>query len=148
MSKVFKARHTAAIEGDFVVFLIGMRINRLWRFWEWWPVFMAMPGMLRELYEHPELGFLGTEYFLSFSNRAPMLVQYWRSFEHLEAYARAQDQAHLPAWRNFNRTVRPSGTDTVSSSSSASRLPSRARNSCTRRVVRSSAAGSRRAPRV
>jgi hypothetical protein len=110
MSKVFKERYTATIEGDFVVFLIGMRINQPWRFWEWWPVLMAMAPMLRELYEHPELGFLGTEYFLSFGNRAPMLVQYWKSFEHLEAYARGKDHAHLPAWRNFNRKAAKSGS--------------------------------------
>ena len=36
-------------------------------------------------------------------------VQYWRSFEHLAAYARATDHEHLPAWREFNRTVRASG---------------------------------------
>jgi hypothetical protein len=33
------------------------------------------------------------------------LVQYWRSFEHLHAYARARDGLHVPAWRAFNRTV-------------------------------------------
>ena len=56
------------------------------------------------------LGFLGTEYFVSFGNRAPALVQYWRSFEHLEAYARGKDHAHLPAWRNFNRKAAKSGS--------------------------------------
>jgi hypothetical protein len=103
VSKVFKGRYSAAIEGDFVVFLIGMRLNQPWKVWEWWPVAMAMPRMLKELYARPELGFLGTEYFLSFGNRAPVLVQYWRSFEQLDAYARAKDQEHLPAWREFNR---------------------------------------------
>jgi hypothetical protein len=110
VSKVFKSRYTAAIEGDFAVFLIGMRLNQPWKVWEWWPVFMAMPRMLRELYEHPELGFLGTEYFLSFANRAPMLVQYWRSFEDLEAYARGKGHAHLPAWQAFNRKLAKSGS--------------------------------------
>jgi fumigallin biosynthesis monooxygenase-like protein len=29
-------------------------------------------------------------------------VQYWRSFDHLEAYARSQDAVHWPAWVAFN----------------------------------------------
>ena len=34
-----------------------------------------------------------------------IIVQYWRSFEHLEAYARDTDQLHWPAWTDFNRRV-------------------------------------------
>jgi hypothetical protein len=36
------------------------------------------------------------------------MVQYWRSFEHLEHYAHSRDHAHLPAWAAFNRRVRAS----------------------------------------
>jgi hypothetical protein len=32
-------------------------------------------------------------------------VQYWRSFDHLERYARNRDQQHWPAWVAFNRKV-------------------------------------------
>lgn len=38
-----------------------------------------------------------------------MTAQYWRPFEQLEAFARASEGAHLPAWREFNRVVRASG---------------------------------------
>ncbi len=34
---------------DVVVFVIGMRINRLRRVRSWWPAFTGMPRMLREL---------------------------------------------------------------------------------------------------
>ncbi len=110
MSKVVSGRQTAELEGGVVVFVIGMRLNQPWKVWEWWPVFMAMPRMLKELYEHPELGFLSTEYFISFANRAPVLVQYWKSFEHLEAYARSKSHAHLPAWGEFNRRLAKTGS--------------------------------------
>jgi hypothetical protein len=33
------------------------------------------------------------------------MVQYWRSFEHLEKYARDHNQLHWPAWVDFNRRV-------------------------------------------
>ena len=33
-------------------------------------------------------------------------MQYWRSFEDLERYARSKDQEHLPAWKAFNRAMK------------------------------------------
>jgi Monooxygenase af470-like len=99
---------TAEIEGDFVVFLIGMRVNAFWKAWKWLPVFLAMPRMLRELEKSPESGFLGADLYFG-SPRRPMVVQYWRSFEHLEAYARSKDASHWPAWVAFNKRVGSNG---------------------------------------
>lgn len=59
MAQVIDKRVTAEIDGDFVVFLIGLRINRPWKAWKWLPVLVAMPRMLRELTESPGSGFLG-----------------------------------------------------------------------------------------
>jgi hypothetical protein len=104
---IFEGRHSARIEGDFVVFLIGMRINKPWKVHRWLPVFVAMPRMLRDLQRDPESGFLGgTQGLLT---TGPTIVQYWRSFEHLERFARDPGARHLPAWRAFNRLVRGSG---------------------------------------
>ncbi len=104
---MFPGRYTATIEGDFVVFLIGMRVNRPWKVHRWLPVFVAMPMMLRELEKAPDSGLLGaTQGWLT---TGPVVVQYWRSFEQLERYARDPDAGHLPAWRRFNRLVRASG---------------------------------------
>ena len=55
MPPVVAKRMTAAIDGEVVVFLIGMRINHLWKVHKWWPVASAMPRMIRELLAHPEL---------------------------------------------------------------------------------------------
>jgi hypothetical protein len=100
MATIHTQRMTATIDGEFVVFLIGMRINQWWNVRAWLPAFSAMPRMLKELHANPDLGFLGAQGML------PIMVQYWRSFEHLEAYARSRDHAHLPAWAAFNRSVR------------------------------------------
>jgi hypothetical protein len=97
MSEQNKGKMMAELDGDFVVFLIGMRINKPWKMHKWLPVFRAMPRMLKELQEHSELGFLG--YIMS----PGVIVQYWRSFEHLEAYARSRDYLHLPAWAAFHK---------------------------------------------
>jgi hypothetical protein len=96
MARMIPDRMTAEIEGDFVVFLIGMRINKPWKIHKWLPVFLAMPAMLKELKARPESGFLGCIEGLR------VIVQYWRSFDHLEAYARSRDQRHWPAWVAFN----------------------------------------------
>jgi hypothetical protein len=100
-------RATADAPPGTVVFLIGARINRFRRVRRWWPVFTAMPRMLAELDRQPELGLLWHRLFLS--GRTVLVVQYWRSAEHLDRYARARDHEHLPAWREFNRRVREGG---------------------------------------
>jgi hypothetical protein len=105
---VIDKRVTAEIEGDFVVFLIGMRINRFWRADKWLPVFLAMPRMIEELEREPVSGLLGATFYVA-SPRSPLVVQYWRSFEHLERYARSRDSRHWPAWVAFNRRVGSSG---------------------------------------
>jgi len=105
MTKIFSDRMTAQLDGDFVVFLIGMRINKPWKVHKWLPVFLAMPRMLKELRNKPESGFLGCVF-------APVvMVQYWRSFDALESYARDKNQEHWPAWMSFNQRVRNSKGD-------------------------------------
>ena len=81
MGTVLGKRMAAQMDGEFVVFLIGMRINKPWKVHKWLPVFLAMPKMIKELEARPESGFLG------YNGMGKIIVQYWRSFEHLEAYA-------------------------------------------------------------
>ena len=99
-------RLTAQIDGDFVVFLIGMRINTLWKIHRWWPVAAAMPRMLGELARKPELGLLHSE---AWFGRTILVLQYWRSMEQLLTYAKNRESQHLPAWREFNRAVGTNG---------------------------------------
>jgi hypothetical protein len=39
------------------------------------------------------------------------LVQYWRSFEALEAYSRNREKLHAPTWPAFNRAARDARGD-------------------------------------
>jgi hypothetical protein len=107
MAAVNKARVTARLDGDFVVFLIGMRVNRWWKVWAWAPVAAAMPRMLIELARRPDLGLMHARSLFGFPDI--MVVQYWRSFEQLHAYATDPGLAHLPAWRAFNRAIGSNG---------------------------------------
>jgi len=99
MAEIIPERVSAEIEGDFIVFLIGMRVNAWWKVHKWWPVAMAMRRMQAELHALPveESGCMVT------SMSSPgVTIQYWRSFEHLEAYARETSGLHMEAWKKFN----------------------------------------------
>ena len=107
MTHIFNGRFTAKTETPFVVFLIGMRINQWWRFDKWVPVATAMVPMLKTLYTNPQKGFLHAEYFWNMSG--PVLIQYWRSFEDLETFARNTSDPHLAPWRKYNQAVGTGG---------------------------------------
>jgi hypothetical protein len=104
MASVIPARVTHDHDGELVVFLIGMRINKPWRPDLWLPTFLAMGPMLAELSRDKDSGLLG--YRVAFGAGGPLLVQYWSSHEKLYAYASDRDAAHRPAWTAFNRRVR------------------------------------------
>lgn len=102
MADVKQGRWSATVDGDFVVFLIGARLD--WRH----PIrsfrdlggIKGMPYLLKHLSERPESGLLGYETY-----GLTMNVQYWRSFEDLERFARAEDQPHRPLWRGYWKRV-------------------------------------------
>ncbi|MCM3756439.1 DUF4188 domain-containing protein [Sporosarcina aquimarina] len=100
LSSIFTCRHTADNSEDIVVFIIGMRINKRLSIHKWLPVFLSMPGMIRELHTHKsELGFLSAENY--FGLRTTAMIQYWQSLDDLLAYSRNEN--HLKAWRKFNQ---------------------------------------------
>jgi hypothetical protein len=104
--KTINQRIAAEIEGDFVVFLIGARVNNLLKLPKFIPVARAMGRMVKELKLNPQLGLLHVE---SWFGRTTLMVQYWRSFDQLHAYARQKDAEHLPAWADFNRRIASNG---------------------------------------
>lgn len=108
MSPVIPGRFIAESEAPFVVFLIGMRVNQVLAFSKWIPIARAMSPMLRVLYQNPEKGFLGGETFVYW--RGVGLIQYWRSFEDLENFARNPTDPHLAAWQRFNKAVGADGS--------------------------------------
>ena len=99
-----QGRYTAEIEGDFVVLLIGARFNRPLQFIRTLGDLGGRKGgmkpMLDYLMSKPEKGLLG------YTMGLPTIVQYWRSFEHLEAFARDQDDPHLATWRNYMKRAK------------------------------------------
>jgi hypothetical protein len=101
MAKTLQGRHQAKIDGDFVIFLIGARpqLSRPIRTFRDLGGRRGMRHMLNYLMKHPEKG------LLSYEMGFPVIVQYWRSFDHLEAFARDDADPHTAAWRNYWRRV-------------------------------------------
>ncbi len=99
-------RFTAQTDEPFIVFMAGVRVNHFFAFWKWIPAVMAIRPMMRTLYKHRSLGFLGGQPFIYWPGVGT--IQYWRSFEDLEGFARSKIDPHLASWRRFNKMV---GTD-------------------------------------
>ncbi|MFZ1129682.1 MAG: DUF4188 domain-containing protein [Terriglobales bacterium] len=108
MPRIFAGRYTANLEEPFAVFLIGMRINQLWALHKWIPTLLAMTPMLSTLFKNPGKGMLGAHTWVGW--REVMVVQYWKSFDALETFARAASEPHLPAWKAFNQRVGADGS--------------------------------------
>jgi len=106
VTKIHPGRWTAEYDDDVVVFLIGAAFHHIWQVRKWLPVARAMRTMQSEIAGHPEIGCLHIE---NFGGIRPVSVQYWRSFEDLERFARSSQSSHLAAWRSFNRAIRDSG---------------------------------------
>ena len=104
MAEINQGRWTAQVEGDFVVFVIGARIQAshpLRSLRDLGGFKRGMMGMLKYLGQHPEKGMLGWQQ-LGFGT---VNVQYWRSFEDLERFAKDEDDPHLAAWRAYWKRV-------------------------------------------
>src|SRR6202008_1298405 len=101
MANLAGRRMMAEIDGDFVVFLIGARFNSFHLLKTVLDLGgrRGMKHMLDYLMARPEKGLLGYQMGL------PTIIQYWRSFEHLEAFAKDQDDPPLAAWRNYWKRV-------------------------------------------
>ncbi|OEZ54731.1 hypothetical protein DUGA6_56850 [Duganella sp. HH105] len=104
---VINDRMTISVEEDFVVLLIGMRINKWWKIHKWLPIAIAMRRMITELVDDPDSGLLGGQY--QTVGNPICYVQYWRSYEALLAYSHSSEKRHQKAWRGFYKKIGTSG---------------------------------------
>lgn len=93
-------RWTAGHDGELVVFIIGAKVRNPLRALKALPVLSRMPKMLAELEADPSTGLLG---YQRHGGPFGVIVQYWRSFEDLERYARDPEHVHAGAWRDWYR---------------------------------------------
>jgi fumigallin biosynthesis monooxygenase-like protein len=105
---VVAGRQTAAYDGELVVFLIGMRVNKIRAVRQWLPVLRGMRPMLMELMADPVSGLLA--FRLLPGLREATVVQYWSSVDKLNAFANDPQRKHRPAWVDFYKHSYADGT--------------------------------------
>ena len=99
-----EARMMADVEGEFLVFVVELRIHQWWRFRKWYPIVTAMSRMLTELIEKPEFGLLNFEYWFAF--RRQLFLMYWRSYEQMHDWVLNKDAAHIAGWKQLNQLMK------------------------------------------
>ena len=95
-----EGRWQAKIDGDFVVFIIGFKVHNPFKALRAVPLLASMPKMLNDLSQDPSKGLLA---FQPHGGPFGVIVQYWRSFEDLERFARSPDDRHAKVWRDWYR---------------------------------------------
>lgn len=105
MSQVIRGRMAAEIEGDFVIYINGFRLNKLRAFPRWFRAGRKIGVMFDELADDPDSGFLGYQPALQ-GLRGGGSIQYWRSLEDLQRFAHDPNDMHVPAWKWVNENIR------------------------------------------
>jgi hypothetical protein len=100
MKAINEGRWTVDLDGDFVVFLLGARVGNPLKAVKALPLLMQLPKMLADLARDPSKGLLGYQLLGRGTN-----IQYWRSFEDLERFARNPDDRHARVWREWYRRM-------------------------------------------
>ncbi|WP_224336535.1 monooxygenase family protein [Haloprofundus halobius] len=108
MSSDIERRGTADVEGRLVVYINGMRLNKLRAIPQWVAAGRKRARMFERLEADPDSGFLG--YQPAFMGlRTGAAIQYWRSLEDLQRFARDPNDLHVPAWNWYNEAVDDGG---------------------------------------
>jgi hypothetical protein len=94
-------RWMARREEPFAVFLFGMRLNRLRGLPRFLWGLRVLRRVLGDLDAHPERGFLAGRVYRA--GRTLVAVQYWESFDALDAWARDHRLPHRTPWQQYLR---------------------------------------------
>lgn len=105
MTQIHRGRMAAEIDGDFVIYINGFRLNNLRAALKYVRAGRKIGKMFERLAEDPDSGFLGYQPALQ-GLRGGGTIQYWRSLEALQRFAQDPDDMHVPAWKWVNENLR------------------------------------------
>ena len=94
----YPKRLAAEMDGEFVVYINGMRLNKLRALHKYIIAGRKLAAMFDRLEADPDSGFLGYEPAIR-GLRSGAAIQYWRSLEDLRAFAQASDDLSVLARR-------------------------------------------------
>ena len=104
MSRVLEGRMAADVDGEFVLYINGFRLNKLRAVHKWFRAGRKIAAMFDELAADPESGFLGYQPALQ-GLRGGGSIQYWRSLDDLRRFAQDPNDMHVPAWTWVNENI-------------------------------------------
>jgi hypothetical protein len=108
MDTIDEKRMVAKMDGGFVIYINGMRLNKLRAIHRWAIAGRKLANMFDRLEADPDSGFLG--YQPAFMGlRTGAAIQYWRSLEDLKRFASDPNDLHVPAWKWYNEEVDSGG---------------------------------------
>lgn len=105
MSQILRGRMAAEIDGDFVIYINGFRLNKLRAVHKWFLAGRKIAAMFEEFADDPDSGFLGYQPALQ-GLRGGGSIQYWRSLEDLQRFAHDPNGMHVPTWKWVNENLR------------------------------------------
>jgi hypothetical protein len=94
-------RWMATRDEPFALFVFGMRLNRLRGLPRFIWGLRVLRSILRDLDANPEHGFLAGRVYRA--GRTLIAVQYWESFDALDAWARDHRLPHRKPWQQYLR---------------------------------------------
>ena len=103
-----ESRMAAEMDGGFVIYINGMRLNKLRAIHKYLRAGLKAAKMFERLEADPDSGFLG--YQPAFMGlRTGAAIQYWRSLDDIRRFAQDPDDLHVPAWMWYNSAVDSGG---------------------------------------
>ncbi|WP_434530111.1 DUF4188 domain-containing protein (plasmid) [Haloarcula sp. NS06] len=108
MDAIIPERMAAEIDGECVIYINGMRLNKLRALPKYLHAGLEAGRMFKRLEADPDSGFLG--YLPAYMGlRSGAAIQYWRSLEDIRRFARDPDGPHIPAWKWYNEEIGNNG---------------------------------------
>lgn len=109
MVKAMPGRFTAQIEGPFVIFRLGIYINRFLLFWKWLPTLISLLPLIRVIARTEATGLLHS-FSISYILRGKGFVQYWQSPDDLESFTHDATSPYFELWRRYRASPGSDGT--------------------------------------
>ncbi|WP_336024986.1 DUF4188 domain-containing protein [Halobellus salinisoli] len=98
----------AEIDGEYVIYINGMRLNKLRALPKYLRAGLKAGKMFEQLAADPDSGFLG--YLPAYMGlRSGAAIQYWRSLEDIKRFAQDPNGTHVPAWQWYEEEVGTNG---------------------------------------
>jgi hypothetical protein len=114
--EIIRTMYSARYDGDFVVFLIGIRPNGANPFTQSFSrIGKAFKSMVEELEADPTLGYMGGDMYIGANSRksATLHVQYWRDYESLQKWTHKRMSIHVKTMLEYMKTDQFEGVNGI-----------------------------------